>query len=233
MDDEGEGGDDEEKAWQGALGAPVDGFKAGVADFAKHHEAEEEEKACEKVFEVTDDAIGFVVLQKEKSDGGDETGGGGNGESAEIFGTVGQLGGEGEGVEAGEAHGTANEVDEADHPSEADREFCKNDFKNEEGGGNAEGDDVGEGIEFATEVAFLATEASEAAVEDVEDEGSEDPEEAGFVGLGPSDIIFGLKKAALNNLEYGHKAAEEISCGHDTGEEVGHSAAGGQGRFGF
>ena len=41
MNDESEGGDDEEKAWQGALGAPVDGFKAGVADFAKHHEAEE------------------------------------------------------------------------------------------------------------------------------------------------------------------------------------------------
>ena len=41
MDDEGQGGDDEEKAWQGALGTPVDGFKAGVADFAKHHEAEE------------------------------------------------------------------------------------------------------------------------------------------------------------------------------------------------
>ena len=57
MDDEGEGRDDEKKAWQGALGAPVDGFEAGVADFAKHHEAEEEEKACEKVFKISDDAI--------------------------------------------------------------------------------------------------------------------------------------------------------------------------------
>jgi len=87
LDDEGERGDDEEKAWQGALGAPVDGFEAGVADFAEHHEAEEKEKTSEKVFKVTDDAIRFVVLQKEKSDGGDETGGGRNGESAEIFGT--------------------------------------------------------------------------------------------------------------------------------------------------
>ena len=87
MNDESESGDDEEKAWQGALGAPIDGFKAGVADFAKHHEAEEKEKACEKVFEVTNDAIRFVVLQKEKSDGGDETGGGRNGESTEILGT--------------------------------------------------------------------------------------------------------------------------------------------------
>ena len=133
------------------------------------------------------------------------------------------MGGEGEGVEAGEAHGTADEVDEADHPSEAGGEFCENDFKNEQGGGDAEGDDIGEGIEFTSEGAFVPTEASDATVEDVEDEGSEDPEEAGFVGLGPSDIIFGLKKAALNNLEYGHKAAEEISCGHDAGEKVGHS----------
>lgn len=123
MDDEGEGGDDEEKAWQGALGAPVDGFKTGVADFAKHHEAEEEEKPCEKELEISDDAIGFVVFQKKKSDGGDETGSGGNGESAEIFGAVGQLGGEGEDVEASEAHGTTNEIDEADHPSEASGEF--------------------------------------------------------------------------------------------------------------
>jgi hypothetical protein len=31
----------------------------------------------------------------------------------------------------------------------------------------------------------------------------------------------------LNNLEYGHKSAEKISCGHDTREEVGHSFASG------
>ena len=71
MDNEGEGGDDEEKTWQGALGAPVDSFEAGVADFAKHHEAEEEEKACEKEFKISDDAIRFIVFQKKKSDGGD------------------------------------------------------------------------------------------------------------------------------------------------------------------
>ncbi len=143
------------------------------------------------------------------------------------------MGGEGEDVEASEAHGTTNEIDEADHPSEAGGEFRKNDFKNEEGGGDAEGDNVGERIEFATEGALVSSEASEATIENIEDEGSENPEEAGFVGLGPSDIIFGLKKAALNNLEYGHKAAEEISCGHDTGEEVGHSFPSGQGGLGF
>ena len=233
MDDEGQGGDDEEKAWQGALGTPVDGFKAGVADFAKHHEAEEEEKACKKVFEVTDDAIGFVVFQKEKSDGSDETSGGRNGESTEIFGTGRYLGGEGEDVEASEAHGPTNEVDKANHPSEASREFREDDFKNEEGGGDAERDDVGEGIELAPEGAFVASEASEATVENIKDESPENPEEAGFVGLDPVGFGGSLKEAALNNLEDGHETAEEISSGHDTGKEVGHAAAGGEGWFGF
>ena len=71
MDDESEGGDDKEKAGQGALGPPVDSFEAGVADFAEHHEAEEEKKASEKELEISDDAIRFVVFQKKKSDGGD------------------------------------------------------------------------------------------------------------------------------------------------------------------
>ncbi len=143
------------------------------------------------------------------------------------------MGGEGEDVEASEAHGTTNEIDEADHPSEAGGEFRKNDFKNEEGGGDAEGDNVGEGIEFTTEGALVASEAGETTVENIEDEGSENPEETGFVGLGPSDIIFGLKKAALNNLEDGHETAEEISSGHDTRKKVSHAAAGGEGWFWF
>ena len=141
--------------------------------------------------------------------------------------------GEGEDVEASEAHGTTNEIDEADHPSEASGEFRKNDFKNEEGGGNAEGDNVGEGIEFATEGAFVASEASEATVENIKDEGPENPEEAGFVGLDPVGFGGGLKEAALNNLEDGHETAEEISSGHDAGKKVSHAAAGGEGWFGF
>ena len=79
----------------------------------------------------------------------------------------------------------------------------------------------------------MTSEAGKATVENIEDEGSENPEEASFVGLDPVAFGIGLKKAALNNLEDGHKAAEEISCGHDTGEEVGHSATGGQGWFWF
>ncbi len=143
------------------------------------------------------------------------------------------MGGEGEDVEASEAHGTTNEIDEADHPSEASGEFRKNDFKNEEGGGDAEGDNVGEGIEFAAEGTFVASEASEATVKNIKDEGSENPEEAGFVGLDPVAFGRGLKEAALNNLEDGHETAEEISSGHDARKKVSHAAAGGEGWFGF
>ncbi len=128
------------------------------------------------------------------------------------------MGGEGEDVEASETHGTANEVDEANHPSKASGEFREDDFENEEGGGDAERDDVGEGIELAPEGAFVASEASEATVENIKDEGSENPEETSFVGLDPVGFGGGLKEAALNNLKDGHETAEEISCGHDTGE---------------
>ena len=143
------------------------------------------------------------------------------------------MGGEGEDVEASEPHGTTNEIDEADHPSEASGEFRKNDFKNEEGGGDAEGDNVGERIEFATEGALVSSEASEATVENIEDKGSENPEETGFVGLDPVVFGRGLEKAALNNLKDGHETAEEISSGHDTRKQVSHPAAGGEGWFGF
>ena len=54
----------------------------------------------------------------------------------------------------------------------------------------------------------MASEASEATVENIKDEGSENPEEAGFVGLDPVDFGGGLKEAALNNLEDGHETAE-------------------------
>ena len=79
----------------------------------------------------------------------------------------------------------------------------------------------------------MASEASEATVENIKDEGSENPEETSFVGLDPVGFGGGLKEAALNNLEDGHETAEEISSGHDTGKEVGHAAAGGEGWFGF
>ncbi len=79
----------------------------------------------------------------------------------------------------------------------------------------------------------MASEASKATVKNIKDEGSENPEETGFVGLDP--VVFGrsLEKAALNNLENGHETAEEISSGHDTGKKISHAAAGGEGWLGF
>ena len=79
----------------------------------------------------------------------------------------------------------------------------------------------------------MASEASEATVENIKDESPENPEEAGFVGLDPVGFGGSLEEAALNNLEDGHETAEEISSGHDTRKKVSHAAAGGEGWFGF
>lgn len=79
----------------------------------------------------------------------------------------------------------------------------------------------------------MTSEASEATVENIEDEGPENPKEAGFVRLNPVAFGRGLEEAALNNLENGHETAEEISSGHDTGKKISHAAAGGEGWLGF
>ena len=60
----------------------------------------------------------------------------------------------------------------------------------------------------------MSAEAGDAAIEHIEDKGAQNPKQAGFVGLGPSDIILRLKQAALDDLQNGHEAAEEIARGH-------------------
>ena len=85
MDDQGKGGNDEKEAGNGALGAPIQSFKAGVADLAEHHEAEEEEKSGQGVLEVSNDPIRLVVLEEQESDGGDKTSGGWDGKTGKVF----------------------------------------------------------------------------------------------------------------------------------------------------
>ena len=216
-----QGGNDEQETGDWALGAPIQSFEAGVADFAEHHKAKKEEKGREGIFKISDDAIGFVVFEQQESDGSNESGGGGDGESAEVFGAGWVLGFDGEGIKAGEAHGSTNEVDEGDHPTNASGELGQHDFKNKEGRCDSEGDDVSERVELTAEGAFVSAEAGDAAIEHIEDEGAQNPKQAGFVGLGPSDVILRLKQTALDDLQNSHKAAEEIARGHQAGEEVG------------
>ena len=221
LDDQGEGGDDKQETRDWALRAPIQSFETGVADFAEHHKAKKEEKSRKGVLEISDDPIRLVVFEQQESDGGNESGGGGDGESAEVFGAGWVLGFDGEGIKAGEAHGSTNEVDEGDHPTNASGELGQHDFKNKECRCDSEGDDVSERVELTAEGAFVSAEAGDAAIEHIEDKGAQNPKQAGFVGLGPSDVILRLKQTALDDLQNSHKAAEEIARGHQAGEEIG------------
>ena len=122
-----------------------------------------------------------------------------------------------------------DEIKKGDHPADAGGELSEDDLEDEQGGGDTEGDDVGEGVELAAEGAFVAAEAGEAAVEHIENKGAEDPEQAGFIGSDPVAVFGGgLHEAALDDLEDGHEATEEISRGHEAGEEIGRALGRGQ-----
>lgn len=223
-DDEAEEDDSAEELGDGAPGAPVEGLEAWVGEAAEHHEAEEEHEEGEDVFPRADFTVVFVNLEEEEGNGGDEAGGGGDGEAAEFLEGFG-FGVGGEDVEAGEAEGTAGEVNEGDEPADAVGEFSEDDFEDEEGGGDAEGDDVGEGIELAAEGAFLAAEPGEAAIEHIAEEGTDDEEEAAFV-VEPPALGGGLAlDGALEDAEDGHETAEEVACGHEVRQEEDGDAA--------
>ena len=73
----------------------------------------------------------------------------------------------------------------------------------------------------------MTAKSGNASVEHVEDKSTQNPKEAGFVGLGPGDVSFGLEEAALDNLKNGHKSAEKISSGHEAGKKISHPFSGG------
>ena len=136
----------------------------------------------------------------------------------------------GEGVEAGQTHGSTDQIDKRDHPTDAGGKLGENNLEDEQGGGDAEGDDIGQGVELPAKGAFMAAKAGEAAIEHVENQSPQDPEQAGFVRGNPVPVFSRLHEATLDDLENGHEAAEEVSGRHETGEEI--SRAFGRGQFG-
>lgn len=91
--------------------------------------------------------------------------------------------------------------------------------KHHERGGNAEGDGVGDGIEFLAEEGFAAAEAGDAAIKGVAEGGEEDaPDGFGveFVGVefGGGDV------AGLNAADDGDEAEEEVAGGEEVGKEI-------------
>lgn len=114
-EEDDEGGDDDEGV---GVGAPADFFEAGVADIADHEHGESEHGACEDEFPCAEVAVGFVEVDDEVGEGGDESCGHGDGEAAEVGAGFGGLGECGDAVEAGEADGTAEDIDAGEGPAD-------------------------------------------------------------------------------------------------------------------
>ena len=103
--------------------------------------------------------------------------------------------------------------------------------------GDAEGHDVGEGIELAAEGAFIAAEPGEPAVERIEEARSEDEPDGAVKFVvsqigGPGDDL-GIRgdrrrvedDGALDDLERRREPAEEVPRGHEIRQEVNLGAA--------
>ncbi len=85
-----------------------------------------------------------------------------------------------------------------------------------EGWGCAEGDDIRQRIELPAERAFVAAEAGDPAIEEVEDAGEDDEED------GVADAVGEVRggEVGFDDFGEGEEAAEEISGGEEVGEEV-------------
>jgi hypothetical protein len=72
----------------------------------------------------------------------------------------------------------------------------------------------------------MSAESRDPTIEHIEYESAQNPEQAGFIGLCPSDVILRLKKTALDDLQNGHKSAEQVARSHEAGEKIGHPFTG-------
>lgn len=114
-EEDDEGGDDDEGV---GVGAPADFFEAWVADIADHEHGESEHGTGEDEFPCAEVAVGFVEVDDQVGKGGDEAGGHGDGKAAEVGAGFVGLWESGDAVEAGEADGSAEDVDAGEGPAD-------------------------------------------------------------------------------------------------------------------
>jgi hypothetical protein len=202
------------------LGAEVETLEAGILEFAEHHEGEKDHERRQGNVGVTGGEFGLVMIigDDDEGDGGDEAGGGGDGEAGEVTSAAAEVVGGGD-VEAGEAEGTAKQIKAGDEPADLVRDVVEDDLEDEECGGHAKADDVGEGIELATKGAFLAAHAGEAAVEEIADAGDENAVDADKVGVGPVFAAGFALEGAVDDFEDGEEAEDEVAGGHQVGQQ--------------
>src|SRR4030095_7989313 len=82
------------------------------------------------------------------------------------------------GIEARQTQRAAREIDKRNTPA-GDRKFLQNDPINHQSWRNAERNNIGQRIEFATKHAFMSTEACEPTIEEIKKTSSENEPDGG------------------------------------------------------
>lgn len=206
------------------FGGEVDVLEAGVHDAAHHEDGDADHDDGEEVFPESEVDFRAVQVDDEVHRGDDGSGGHGYGQSDEVGRLSFLFGGGGHAVEPCEAQPGAEEVEGGNAPADPGLRDAEEDgFGEEQGGCDTEGDDVGEGVEFPAEGAFLAAHAGYAPVEEVEDAGGKDEVGGLLVGfVGGLELVDGVLGAGDHPLEDGHdgeESAEEVARGEKIRQE--------------
>lgn len=173
-------------------------------------------------------------------DGGDHAGGGGDGETDEVFAirAAGIFGNRVKGnIEAGQTGCAAEEEEKSDEVGPAleldshveireDGPIDELDApgEGEDAGGDAEADDVGEGVELAAEIGDGVGHAGDAAVESVDEDGDANIDSGEFEMARGTGDVEGEIHGAEEGFHDGEEAQQEVAGGEESGEGVGGAA---------
>src|SRR2546426_5197809 len=160
--------------------------------------------------------LAFSNPQKKYRDRRNQAGGRGNGEAREVLPAVG--GGfsfviRRRGVEAGETQRTAREINQRHDPAGGSK-FLKHNPVNQKRGCDAERNDVGQRIKFATERAFVPSQTRQPPVQKIENESAENEPDRFMKAIGRGISVRALQKRAFQNLERGGEATKQVSGRH-------------------
>ena len=159
-----------------------------------------------------------IEPEHEQGERGNEAGGGWNGETLEILVRRILSALRGKAIEPRETQGAAGKINKGDEHAVA-VEIAEHDVKGEQGGGHAEGHNVGQRIKFAPEGTFVPPEAREAPVEQIENAGPEDEPDRGM------DLPRGTQSGIhlddrVEDIKHRGESAEQVARGHEIGQEV-------------
>lgn len=121
-------------------------------------------------------------------------------------------------IEPGEPESSAKQVNKGENPANA-VEVGQDDLVNEQGRSEAEGDDVGQGIKFPTEGAFMSAQARQSPIKQIENTGSEH-ESNRLVILGHGHVSLCGNQSGLDDCHHGGESAEKIPGGHQIRQKI-------------